>query len=324
MSIWQEKVLTSSDLFWYIFSPDGELVNVDSITFEIGLKSDPETLIEGPTDATSFGTGKYYAAWVVPADQELTDYTITWRWKLTEDSVEQTGTRDFTVISPTVSGLALAPDIQPYITIQEFKDNSLIPTKDMPTDSELESKRNFVQGYIEKLTKQFFNARDLVLSQDGNGLFLIRADYPIIEITKIELKDSTGVYTEQALSGFEVYSKFLPDDRPYPKIVSKNAIFPKGFRNIRLTGKFGYVESDLTTPELIKKVTMLLMLAWLSDIATSKGNLRQAKTFWDKTNGRETHIAEAISYGTLTGDPEIDNILCLYTKAPSVSTIGTG
>ncbi len=211
--------------------------------------------------------------------------------------------------------------ILPYITVEEAKaEILLLDEQDSISDLEIEAKLIFIQEYIEKLTRQFFNVRDLTLLIDSFGTRIIALPVPIISISKIEI-DSTNGFIEQDLSKFIIFNSFYPDDRDYPKIERKDAFFPEGKKKIRVTGSFGFVNEDLQTPEPIKVVTKLLFLNWFKGVSTGKKNLRDGKTYFFKDEKYEKRITESMSIGSLTGDPEIDNILIQYKRAEAISLI---
>ena len=322
MSIYREKTLTESDLQWIVTLPDGTAVDVDSINFEIFSVdvNGVETEQVASTPATRSSEGVYYAEWTIPADEPLGDHLIRWTWELNSGSEEQTDDVEFEVLEATTGTDTATAVPSLYLTVSEMMSD--IPVlSERPTEAELLLKITFAQGYIEKLTGQFFNERDMVLSLDGTGNYLLKLPFPAVDITKIEFKNSDGSYTEYDLSYFEVYNRYNPDDRPYPKIESDTYIFPEGRKNIRLTGTFGYVEEDGTTPRLIKEALKMIVKQWLFDSDTNKGNRRKSKIWFDKGQNNENRISEAISSGNLTGDPEIDNILRWYTRSGMVVSL---
>jgi len=211
--------------------------------------------------------------------------------------------------------------VLPYITLDEAKEEiALLKDQDDISDEQLESRILFIQEYIEKLTNQFFNLREKVFLVDSWGTRIITLPVPIISITKIEI-DSENRFIEQDLSGYIIFNRFFPDDRDYPKIERKDAFFPKGNQNIKVTGTFGFLNESLETPQPIKMVTKMLLLQWFKGVSESKTRLRDGKTYFKKDERFETRITESLSIGNLTGDPEIDNILTRYRRAEAVSLI---
>lgn len=322
MSIYREKTLTESDLKWIVTLPDGTAVDVDSISFEIfSVDGDGvETEQVSSTPATRSEEGVYYAEWVVPSDEPLGDHIIRWTWELNSGSETQTEDISFDVLAATTATDTETISPALYLTVDEMMDEITV-LAERPAEAKLLLKIKLAQKYIEKITGQFFNQRTLTLNLNGSGNYLLKLPFPIIELTKIEFKNSDGSYTEYELSYFEVFNRYLPDDRTYPKIESDTYIFPEEKNNIRLTGSFGYVESDGSTPELIKEALKMIVRLWMFDTDTNKGNQRKSKVYFDKGQNNENRISEAVATGTLTGDPEIDNILRWYTRSGVVVSI---
>lgn len=324
MSIYREKTLTESDLQWIVTLPDGTAVDVDSINFEIFSVdvNGVETEQVASTPATRSSEGVYYAEWTIPADEPLGDHLIRWTWELNSGSETQTEDVSFEVLEATTATSIPTTTYTPplYISVDDMMEEILV-LAERPTEAKLLLKIRFAQAYIEKVTGQFFNERSLVLNLDGSGNYLLKLPFPAIDITKIEFKNADGSYTEYDLLYFEVYNRYVPDDRNYPKVESETYVFPSGKNNIRLTGTFGYVESDGSTPYLIKEALKMIVRQWMFDTDTNKGNIRKSKIYFDKGQNNENRISEAIATGTLTGDPEIDNILRWFTRSGMVISI---
>jgi len=211
--------------------------------------------------------------------------------------------------------------VQKYITLQELREEILLNADQTQyTDAKLTECISFVQGYIETLTKQFFNLRELTLTVDSEGGKIVVMPCPIVSITKIEVDEGLG-FKEYDLSLFNIYNRFYPDDRFYPKIEKINGLFPSGRMKVRVTGSFGFLDENLNTPREIKMITKMLCLTWLAGVKQAKDKIREGKRYFDKNESYERRIAESMSIGHLTQDPEIDNILIRFTRAEAVSLI---
>lgn len=327
--IYREKVLTSTDLYWYVTLPDGTATDVNSITYEIisiDINTGDETQVQPPTSAVNFGTGKYYANWTVPVNETLGSHKIVWRWKLSATSLEQTDYDTFEVLDPT-SGNNTLPDTNPlYVSIDEMRQESFCLDY---TDDEIKAIIFSIQEYIEKETKQFFNKRDLILTLNGSDTQILVFDIPIISITKIEFKIN-NVFVEQSLSNFDIYNRFWPDDRDYPKIeiidnvyntYNNYDIFPEGKNNIRVTGSFGYVTENLGTPSTIKMVVKMLFSQWSGSITDTLNKIRSSKIKKEKAANYEIEMSDSSSSNSFSGDSSIDALLRSYTRSTSVSSI---
>lgn len=330
--VYRNQQLNQNNLNWYITLNDGTPVNVYSIEFEVKNIIDPQApeILVNRTSATQFGTGSYYASFLVPQFQPTGTHKITWYWKFSLSSPEQVGHEEFEVLDPTI-----APPPEAIITPQDLYDEGL--SQSLYDVATIQNRIEFAQEYIERITGYFFEPRDLVLKLDGTGSDLLVFPIPIIEITKVQFSISTsGGLENQTLSNFMVYNRFYPDDRKYPRIrihktgndsifnrVGLKGSFPIGTQNIHVTGKFGYVESDLSTPKPIRFAMILLCLMLIDPMASSKTKkkLKGKGIKSENTDGHSYQLSEKMALGRLTGDPEIDSILVKYSKGSSVTGV---
>ena len=169
--------------------------------------------------------------------------------------------------------------------------------------------------YIDRVTGQWFEPREKVIKFDGRGgqylvlpVFLFRAEY--IRIDNVLVDD------------YVLYNRISPeDDRRYPRVY-RELKWPKGIQNIQIKGKWGYVEEDGSTPQLIKRAAMKLALynfPILGDSEAVSEKTMSGKLKLERTDGHEYELFEnssASSSGSIltTGDDEIDGILKYYTR----------
>jgi hypothetical protein len=193
-----------------------------------------------------------------------------------------------------------------YVTVQEVIDECGEGSPERIKDAIL-----LAQQYIEKVTGQWFETRELTMLIDGRGQtteFLPVFAYSISSIKESDVELDTDE--------FYVYNRYFPDDRKNPKIVFTSAL-SIGRQNLSITGMFGYVESDKTTPILIKKVCKKLALTEIGLL--SDGDRRDAidrgRIIEETTDGHSYTLASVASTGGATGDAEIDQVLMMY-KAP--------
>jgi hypothetical protein len=95
---------------------------------------------------------------------------------------------------------------------------------------------------------QWFEAREAVVTFDGDNTAVAFFQIPIIEVESIE--DTIDVATLDA-DDYKVYSGRDPsfaDDRRNPKIVMSNGLFKLGRQRYQITGTFGYLEPDDSAP----------------------------------------------------------------------------
>ena len=189
------------------------------------------------------------------------------------------------------------------------------------------------QEFIETHTGQFFEERELTLLLDGQGGRILHLPIPIIELQQLQVNNS-GV--DELLADVVVYNArgFPRDDRLNPKIVIKidrTSIFSgvngerkfwRGYQNQLVKGKFGYTETDGTTPLRIRRALLRLVVMEIERGDDLGAATRPGMIVKETTDGH------SISYGgtggggdtaSLTGDAEVDQTIADY-RAPA--TVG--
>lgn len=330
VAVYRGQVLTQSDLNWYITNPQGQPISVSSISYEIQDLTDPDNpVVRVPeTDAlpNNFAPGSYYASWTVPLDEPEETHKVIWKWKATSGSPERCGEEEFEVKADGSSG---SSDPFTYITPEDLYCEGV--PRDV-FDVEFLTKRiKKAKDYVERLTCQWFEPRTLTLLMDGTGHRLLDMPYSIIDVEKIEFKiNNDGGWDDVNLNNFSVYDLLkLLENRDYPRIKISELLdssiftrtfirdrFPEGTQNIRITGRFGYVEQDLTTPEPIKDVMIMLVRGLLAPIGGSKSRkkFRGNRLLGETSDGHSYRLSQSMAAGVLTGDPQIDQILQYYTN----------
>ena len=163
-----------------------------------------------------------------------------------------------------------------YITIQDVRDAGISDA--IADDAAVSASIVTNQQFIERATRQWFDSRTLTLYLDGNTSDTLYLPVPIISVTSLKINGQDDALDS---SLYEVYSSAdLPDDRwnPRIKLVRGNTdlfadpfrteyppLFRKGRRNQEITGAFGFVEADGSTPELIKRALLLLVIEKLTN-----------------------------------------------------------
>lgn len=219
------------------------------------------------------GQGHYAAVWTVPAMEPLGSHEIQWFFKETAFSAEETFKEEF-----EVSSVAGAGSDNLYITVADVRAAGIDST--IASDTTVETAILINQQFIERVTRQWFNERTLTLQMDGNGADTLFLPVPIIEVTELYTNDNVNVRDPAT---YRVYNgRFFPDDRKNPRIKlirsstdsdifsdpfrsSRPATFIKGWQNQKIVGSFGYVEADGSTPELIKRALLKLVIEKLTN-----------------------------------------------------------
>ncbi|GAB1376887.1 hypothetical protein MASR1M48_17390 [Lactococcus petauri] len=216
-----------------------------------------------------------------------------------------------------------------YITVKELRDEGLTDTTKYP-DAFLNSRIAYNTKLIENYTGRWFEARDMILDIDGHGAYNLQLEFPIVNIKKVTLLDRefpvTQVFTFE-LDDITIYNRHItmrmmePDDREDPRIA--NVYFPKGRQNIRIDGTFGYTEYDGSTPVMIKRALMLMVMRDKELLASNRRNaslLRglSGRLQSESTDGHSYSLAvptpSAGATPYFTGDDEIDHILHSFVR----------
>lgn len=166
--------------------------------------------------------------------------------------------------------------------------------------------------FIDRVTGQWFELREKVLRFDGRGGKNL--------VLPIFLSEAYSVKVDcEEVDDYVLYNRM--EDRAYPKIY-RGAGWPCGRLNVEVSGQWGYVEEDGTTPSAIKRAAMKLALynfPVLSDSGAQEEKAIRGLLTSETTDGHsymlsDTAIAEAYS-GAITGDAEIDQTLRAYMRS---------
>lgn len=185
---------------------------------------------------------------------------------------------------------------------------------------------------IDQQTGQFFNKRNAEINIQGNNTPCLWLPVPIIEITYLNLNGDTELQ-----EGFEndfvaFKGRALPqDDRRNPKIrldVRKNrqSIFTGQqsyvFSREALTeihGAFGFLEPDGSTPSLIKRAVMMLVITDANKpisetglASASVGGLKREKVDLHEREFFELKTGGAGGGSSISGNSEVDQIIARY------------
>lgn len=213
-----------------------------------------------------------------------------------------------------------------YTTIAEMRTEGLLEADH--SDSVVDDAIDFCEQFIERICDQHFYSASQARRYDGRGTTLLILDVPLIgDPTEIAFRDSSNSWVAQApLSNFSVYNR-IPTDRTYPRIKIDRSVlgttivdvgldnnsFPRGTLNIRVTGNFGFVESDGTVPKPIVKAAKMLTAIYVDTVGDGDlfKNLRAQAT---KSEAGEYDIVENMLNGHWTGVPQVDRILKMYRR----------
>jgi hypothetical protein len=191
-----------------------------------------------------------------------------------------------------------------------------------PEDSEIEAKIKWASAFIDRATRQWFEARTITAYLDGNGTKLLQLPVPVISLTSLYINgdfDNVLASTEYAVYS----SEGLTDERRNPHICLLNTIFRTGNQNIKLVGSFGFMDTEganKVTPTMIKAACLRIVLREFGH-SSALVTHPLGPVMMENTDGHQVMYATP-RFGSLrpgnmaiTGDPQIDNVLALY-KGP--------
>lgn len=286
---------TPSILNWFV-TVGSVLTDVNEIGFRIlditgglpGTQVFPASVgtYEPVTNAPGhFSTGAYYAfnngggeGWTPDDAEPLGTHRIEWRWKVDASDPYQLGSEDFEVLvhsAGTSDDLYLGVTGDLYIGVDAIRAQGL--TSSMASDSSVLAAIATWQAFLERACRQWFAPKTMIIKFDGTDSDAIHFGVPIISIDYLKINSST---TELDPGLYKVYNSIAyPDDRRNPriKLVSEDEMdiytapmifgrhrFRKGRQNQEVKGTFGYVETDGSTPRLIKHALTKLVIEKLA------------------------------------------------------------
>lgn len=295
------------------------------------------------------GTGHYVARWTVPDAEAVGSHQITWFFKLTLTSQEQSFTEEFDVQSvavPTGTG----PN--EYATVQQLRDEGI--TTAQLSDQQLLSRIQIASAQIDRWTGRWFYPRAMKLLLDGNGKDTLLVGPPIISISEILQLGQGSVYITNSsetvdLENVRIYNRHLtqqltdPDDRNSPRVqwlsfnwynrlpgIMPSGIFWQGVQNIQVTGVFGYTDFDGSptgkTPDLITQACMMMVVRNMAKLGDIDARLEQALS--GRLTSQRTRD-QSITWAApnpkqitpWTGDPTIDGIIASYRRPPALGAV---
>ena len=205
-----------------------------------------------------------------------------------------------------------------YCSVADLRAEGL--TIEQASKDEAEKLISEACDFIDKYTGQWFELREKTIRLDGRGGQFLVLPVFLRSVISIKVNNETLDPNEYVL-----YNRISPeDDRRYPKIFCGNK-WSSGILNIKIRGYWGYVEEDLTTPLLIRRAAIKLVLykflPTLGDADAQAEKNTQRLLVKETTDGHSYELAEnaveASSSSSLlsTGDVEVDEIL-EYFKRP--------
>ena len=300
-------------------------------------------------------TGRFVAEWTPGLAEPIGIHKITWFFKLSVGSPEQTFSEEFSVLAEVTAGTSTG-----YCAVSDLRALGVPSTGvGAKTDTELQDLITEQSRMIDLYTGRFFEPRSMVLALDGTGRRGMLLGHPIISISAIRLISEDFTMASDLdidLDDVRIYNRHLsmglldPDDRENPRIEFQHfdrrteslggdigSIFfpsrwPNGTQNVEVTGIFGYTDKDGSptgqTPTPIKTACCLMVIRNLLSPLDPEYFDQQNNWRLTELRTRDQTIKWAapgnLGYqgvGAFTGDPRIDTVLAQYVRPPSLGAV---
>ena len=189
-----------------------------------------------------------------------------------------------------------------YCTIEDLRAEGF--DEENYSDEKLTALINLSCNFIERVTGQFFEPREMTLKFDGRDGRNLPLPFVLLEPLSI------------TVDGEEITDYVNYQNYSYPKIVRVKK-WPRGFQNIEILGTFGYSE----TPEDIKRAAMKIAMYQfpaLNDSEAQEEKNLQGLLVSEHTDGHSYSLSGStiadLYANSITGDTEIDSILRRYMR----------
>lgn len=214
-----------------------------------------------------------------------------------------------------------------YATVQDIRDAGV--TVDDADDIEVQALLDLCSILLDQACKQWFEPRVLDAVFDGTDSTLLQLPVPIIELTSLQINDET---TDLDPARYRAYtSRALPDDRRNPRIKLINCgLFNHGVQNQAVSGTFGFVEPDDSTPLPIHRATIKLVLERIGTPSFGESSSGGSSTgpigpiTEEQTDGHKLKY-QAAKLGDrkaglqgISSDPEVQDTIRLYRGPTAV------
>jgi hypothetical protein len=210
-----------------------------------------------------------------------------------------------------------------YASLAELRAEGVTP--EMAGDARVLMLLDEATRTIDRLTGWFFEPRRMTVRLSGRNTPTIELPFPPITLEHVRVGGGFWMPAyDVPLSPEIVWVVGAPirADFDVPRITLRfGYAFPLGEGNVEVVGLFGYTEEDGSetgrTPLAIKRAAMLLALRALPPIGDAEAredNRRRARLIEERTRDQSYRLAPPMGTTTLSGDPEVDEILVRYRR----------
>jgi len=202
-----------------------------------------------------------------------------------------------------------------YVSVEDIRIEGLT---DPPYSDGLVTERiALAQAAFERLTGQFFDAHsDYTVKLDGRGHDILWLPFPPVSVdalTSVAIVGNDGTSETLDADQYEVDMPEFPDGRMNPKLLRLSGTWPKGTRNVKMIGEFGFVESDKSTPLLVKNAVKRIAIKWLPQLGDADAD-KADRIIEESLGDYRYRLADLSKNGGFLGDPRIDDIIRMFRK----------
>lgn len=193
----------------------------------------------------------------------------------------------------------------------------------------VENEIKIAMEFIDLQCRQWFEPRSKIFRLEGRNSNVMLFNIPIISMSEIRINSET---VGADLRNFEIFDGVQNRRNPRVKLQTGfrniyTSTYGRTFRRATYTefeGMYGFVEEDGSTPLLIQKAMMILVVnAIKSSIVIDSalagvGALKREKTDLHETEYFQPDEVRGGSSGALSGDIEVDRIIKMYRGPISI------
>jgi hypothetical protein len=196
---------------------------------------------------------------------------------------------------------------------------------DAATDPRLAMALEEASRTIDRLTGWFFEPREETIRLSGKNAPTIELPFPPIQIDRVRVGGGfwmPAIDLQVSPDLMWIVGAPVRPDFDVPRITLRfGYAFPRGQGNVEIDGLFGYTEPDGTargrTPLAIKRATMILALRSLpaaGNVEVRGDNWRRPRLIEERTRDQSYRVAPPTNATSLTGEPEVDEVLLRYRR----------
>lgn len=335
-------------------TPAGTLIDAAAVAFEIFDSSyssvhSRTALSAGSSGSNRLGPGRYAAAWTPDSGNNPGQYFVRWYFQVTTEP-EQSFDQEFELVAaPYRAGQSH------YCTVGDLIDMGMPSTISAAKAQRLiEKASKLVETYTGRGSGAFDPVYKIV-EVNGPSARAVLLGEPICAIEGVQMT-IVSAFGQSNLSiisqALRIYNRHLtsrlmnPDDRDSPKLefihgndlngigstTDNNTasgyrldtlVWPRGNKNVQITGIFGYTEWDGSmvgcTPSMLRQATaMIIFRNFLASCTDDREAVQRAsRIIQENTRDQGFQYAQPWLKGWLTGDAEIDQILVSFVRPPS-------